>query len=243
MKKPRNYHSMLKRRNAERMKTIRCVHVENIVGIPRVGRPKPFVREGKLGVLIRIGKSGTLVRMGESGSSGRMGRPNFLPCECRPLHIAISTGGASPQEVELLKELEAKGRISKITWIESNPGSLDDKIKYVLSYLHTDEAKKLGCRICKGYDYAWIKLAMDSKRMPERYSSCKYMSTPKFVEYIKSLGFTDIAGSKTINKAKSHAKWQSETNILTFHGISLSAPERKRRNMIAWKFLEMMNEV
>ena len=89
----------------------------------------------------------------------------------------------------------------------------------------------------------WIKLAMDSKRMPERYSSCKYMSTPKFVEYIKSLGFTDIAGSKTINKAKSHAKWQSETNTLTFHGISLSAPERKRRNMIAWKFLEMMNEV
>lgn len=233
MNKPRNYHSMLKRRNAERMKTIRCVHMENIVGIPRVGRPKPFIRSGKLGVLIRIGKSGTLARMERSKGSW----------VCNPLYITISTGGASPQEVELLKELEAKGRISKITWIESNPGSLDDKIKYVLSYLHTDEAKKLGCRICKGYDYAWIKLAMDSKRMPERYSSCKYMSTPKFVEYIKSLGFTDIAGSKTINKAKSHAKWQSETNILTFHGISLSAPERKRRNMIAWKFLEMMNEV
>ena len=67
--------------------------------------------------------------------------------------------------------------------------------------------------------------------------------TKRFVEYIKSLGFSDIAGSKTINKAKSHAKWQSETNTITFHGISLSSPERKRRNMIAWRFLEMMNGV
>ena len=208
-----------------------------------VSKPKPFVRIGKLGVLVRMGKSGSFVRMGKSGSSVRMGRPNSYIWDCRPLHIAISIGGTEPQEIELLKELEAKGRISNITWIESNPGSFDEKMKYVLSYLHSAKAKKLGCMIRKGYDYAWIKIAMDSKKMPERYNNSKHMSTPKFVEYIKSLGFSDIAGSKTINKAKAHAMWQSETNKIVFYKIYLSNVERKRRNLIAWKFLEMINEI
>lgn len=229
-------------------KPVQYVHIDNRrvdypIGISPVGRPKPFVRAGKLGVLVRTGKSGSFVRMGKAGSLGRMGRPNSFPWDCRPLQITISIGGAEPQEIELLKDLEAKGCISNITWIESNPGSFDEKMKYVLSYLHSDEAKKLGCRIRKGYDYAWIKIAMDSKKMPERYNSSKHMSTPKFVEYIKSLGFSDIAGPKTINKAKAHAMWQSETNTIVFYKIYLSNVERKRRNLIAWKFLEMINEI
>lgn len=66
--------------------------------------------------------------------------------------------------------------------------------------------------------------------MPERYDNHKHMSTPKFVAYIKSLGFKDIAGPKTINKAKAHAKWLPEINRIGFSGIRIITPERQRRN-------------
>ena len=160
-----------------------------------------------------------------------------------PLAVTISTEGLTQEQIDLLKELEAKGLIPKITWIESSPNSFDDRMKYALLYLHSDEAKSLGCKILKGYDYAWIKIALDCSKMPVHYVKYTGMSTPKFVEYIRSLGYTDIAGSKTINKVMTHARWQSESNTIAFHRINISMPEHKRRNRIALKFLEIMNEV
>lgn len=160
-----------------------------------------------------------------------------------PRSTTISTEGLTQKQIYLMKGLEEKGRIPKITWIITRPNGFDDKLKYALTYLHSIEAESMGCQIQKGYDYAWIKIAMDSKAMPERYDKYKYMSTPKFVEYIKSLGFTDIAGSKTINKALTNAKWLSESNEIVFDKIYIHISERKRRNRIALKFLEIMNEV
>lgn len=167
----------------------------------------------------------------------------IYPSVNQPLCITISTEGLSQEQIDYLKELEAKGLIPKITWIESRPRGLDDKLKYALLYLHSVEAKSLGCKILRGYDYAWIKLSMDSKKMPDRYSNYQFMSTPKFVEFIKSLGFTDIAGSKTLNKLLTHARWHSDDNIISFHRVYINISERKRRNLIAMKFLEIMNEV
>lgn len=162
----------------------------------------------------------------------------------QPLCTTISTEGLSQEWIDRLKDLEAKGLLPPmVTWIESKPRGLDDKLKYALAYLHSEEAKLLGCKISRGYDYAWIKIAIDCEKMPNRYSNYQFMSTPKFVEFIKYLGFTDIAGSKTINKALTHAKWISDDNSIAFHHIHLSISERKRRNLIALKFLEIMNEV
>lgn len=161
----------------------------------------------------------------------------------QPHCITISTEGLTQEQIDLLKELEAKGLIPKITWITSSPNSFDDRMKYALLYLHSDEAKSLGCKILKGYDYAWIKIVLNKGQLPDLYSSQRYMTTPVFVKYIKSLGFTDIAGPKTINKAIAQAKWHSDGSSLSFRGYFVSVLESKRRNNIALKFLEILNEI
>lgn len=161
----------------------------------------------------------------------------------RPSLITISTEDLTLEQIDLLKGMVLKNLIPGIIWIESRPKGLDDKIKSALLRLHSDEAKKQGYNIAKGYDYAWIKTAIDCELMPERYNKYKFMSTPVFVKFIKSLGFTDIAGSKTINKALKHAQWLSEDHIITFSGIHINVAEYKRRNNIALKFLEIMNEI
>ena len=170
----------------------------------------------------------------------RKARPFSLD---RPLAITIGTDGLTEEQIDLLKELESKGRLPKITWIASSPNGFDDVMKFALLYLHSDEAKEMGCKILHGYDYAWIKIALEHGPIPDRYTCYRYMSTPKYVDYIKSLGFTDIAGSKTLNKFIAKAKWLKDDKLLTFKDLFNNASERRRRNRIALKFLEIMNEI
>ena len=87
------------------------------------------------------------------------------------------------------------------------------------------------------------KIALTRGPIPDRYTEQRYMSTPKFVDYIISLGFNDIAGSKTLNEAIAQARWHSEGNRLSFPSAFLGNVERKRRNLIVFKFPEIMNEV
>ena len=160
-----------------------------------------------------------------------------------PHFITTTTEKLTQEQIKLLKKLEARGLLPKITWIESGPNGFDDKIKYALVYLHSVEAQEMGCMMRKGYDYAWIKIALNRGKIPERYSKYRFMSTPKFVEFILSLGFRDIAGPKTINKFIAQATWNSERSNLSFHGCYISYTEIKRRNSIVSKFLEIMNEI
>ncbi len=165
----------------------------------------------------------------------------IYPPSRQPLCITISTEGLTQEQIDLLKELERKGLIPKITWITSAPNSINDKMKYALLYLHSDEAKSLGCKMQRGYDYAWIKMALDHGTIPSPYSNLKHMSTPSFVKYIKKLGFTDVAGSKTLNKCIAMANWYS--NSISFPGIFIPVSECERRNKINSKFLELINEI
>ena len=179
-----------------------------------------------------------------SRARGARGARRLIPpLSGQPLCITISTEGLTQEQIDLLKELEAKGLIPKITWITSSHNTINDKIKYALLYLHSDEAKSLGCKMKRGYDYAWIKMALDHGAIPGPYSKLKYMSTPAFVKYIKKLGFTDIAGSKTLNKFIAKAHWHSDDNSIYFPGLYISVSECERRNKISLKFLEIMNEI
>ena len=179
-----------------------------------------------------------------SRARGARGARRLIPpLSGQPLCITISTEGLTQEQIDLLKELEAKGIIPKITWITSSHNTINDKIKYALLYLHSDEAKSLGCKMIRGYDYAWIKMALDHGAIPGPYSKLKYMSTPTFVKYIKKLGFTDIAGSKTLNKFIAKAHWHSDDNSIYFSGLYISVSECERRNKISLKFLEILNEV
>lgn len=170
-------------------------------------------------------------------------RKKMFPQAKQPLCITISTKGLTPEQIELLKDMERKGLIPKITWIESSPNTIDDKMKYALLYLHGDEAELLSCKMRHGYDYAWIKMALDHGKIPSPYSKLKHMSTPAFVKYIKKLGFTDIAGSKTLNKFIAKASWYSDGNSITFPDVPVSISECERRNKISLKFLELINEI
>ena len=142
-----------------------------------------------------------------------------------PKAIAISTEGHSPAEIAFLQDAEAKGLITNVTWISSSPNGFDEKMKFALLYLHSDEAESLGCKMKRGYDYAWIKIALERGPIPDRYSSQRYMSTPKFVDYIQSLGFKDIAGSKTLNKFIAKAEWQKTESRLSFSGYYINYME------------------
>lgn len=160
-----------------------------------------------------------------------------------PRNISISTHGLTQAQIDLLKEMERRGEIPPITWIVSSPSSVDDKIRLALMYLHSEGAKEQNCQMHKGYDYAWIKMALDHGRIPSPYQQLKFMSTPTFVGYIQSLGFKDIAGSKTLNKFIAKATWLSEAYIISFKGVPVAKPECDRRNNIALKFLEIVNEI
>ena len=155
--------------------------------------------------------------------------------------ITISPDGLTEEQIAFQKDAEAKGLAPKITWILSRPDNTDDKMKDVLVYLHSEDAEAKGCNIRRGYDYAWIKIALRSA--PGRYSKLMHMSTPKFVDYIKSLGFDDIAGSKTLNKFLAQARWISDWHELFFPNQHINSLEVKRRNRISRKFLERINEV
>ena len=182
------------------------------------------------------------IRLRTSSLLSRVRRSLFPPSS-QPHCITIGTDGLTQEQIDLLKELERKGLIPKITWIESSPNGFDDKMKFALVYLHSDEAKSEGCKIRHGYDYAWIKIALTRGPIPDRYTEQRFMSTPKFVDYIKSLGFKDICGSKTLNKAIAQDKWHSEGNRLSVPRVYIGNLERQRRNKIVLKFLEIMNEV
>jgi len=160
-----------------------------------------------------------------------------------PLDIAVHLAGTPIKEIAFLKDAEAKGLITNVIWIDSNPNNPEDRIKWALLFLHSPKAKEMGCRILRRYDYAWIKIALERGPIPDRYSSLRYMTTPKFEDFILSLGFKDVAGSKTLNKYIAQAKWHSDGNMLTFPNCFISNKERKRQNGIVATFIEIMKEI
>jgi len=157
--------------------------------------------------------------------------------------ITISVDGLTEEQIAFFKEAEKKGLIPKITWIDSKYDSTDDKMKFALLYLHTEDADSEGCQIKHHYDYAWIKMAIDHGPIPSPYWKLRHRSTPAFVKYIQWLGFTDIAGSKTLNKVLAKAKWYDGENRISFPKFGIGILECKRRNRIAMKFLELINEL
>ena len=76
-------------------------------------------------------------------------------------------------------------------------------LKFTLNCLHDKESR---VRILHGYDYAFIKIAIDkvgfngSKRLDS--------SMPAFRKLIQDSGFDDICGEKTLNKYYSNVKGQ-----------------------------------
>lgn len=187
-------------------------------------------------------KAPNFVYAGKSKLRSRL-RKMRLSTFRHPHAITISTKGHPLSEIEFLQDAEAKGFITNVTWIRSIDNGIDESIRHAIIFLHTEEAKTNNYHIQKQYDYAWIKMALDHGPIPSRFSILKNRSTPSFVRYIQSLGFTDIAGSKTLNKELSKAFWDSLNRTITFPKSYVNILERKRRNRIAFKFLEILNEI
>lgn len=159
-----------------------------------------------------------------------------------PRAISVSNANSSQQEIDFLRDAEKKGRLSGIIWIDRGSGRNEDNVRWALEYLHSEHAKLYGRNIQKRYDYAWIKMAIDHGKLSERYWVLRDMSTPAFITYIRSLGFSDIADSKTLNKMIAVSQWNRDKDFIDFPRARVQILERRRRNRIAMTFLEILNE-
>ena len=118
-----------------------------------------------------------------------------------------------------------------------NPNTaIEDDLKEALLYLTSDEAKNNGFNLENGYDFAWIKLAID-QGLVNGYDRINNYSYPKFRELVCSFGFENlIAKEKTLLKYYNYAN----ANTIPWIYSDCNAIERNRRNEIVLKFVEYM---
>ena len=124
---------------------------------------------------------------------------------------------------------------------------IDARISLVLSYLRSKAADEEDCYIKKGYDYAWIKLAIDKQpyisNSMERFLGYKELlnySHKQFVSYIKGLGFTDICEHRNLQRYYNYAEGRYPK--FTYKDCELDQGKADRRNRIITTFVDLMND-
>ncbi len=118
-----------------------------------------------------------------------------------------------------------------------------DRLKIALTYLNSVKAQQNKCAIKNGSDYALIFKAIKAGIF-RGYEHVLNYSTPKFVKYVRELGFSNIVQSKTIDK---------RYNTIIIHGNDKliwdytdcydNVLEKNRRNKIVRAFVDIMNEI
>lgn len=119
-------------------------------------------------------------------------------------------------------------------------GSLEEDLKDALTFLHSEVAKKKGCNIKKGYDYAWIKLCIDKSNFS--WKGWMNNTMPGFVDLIHRLGFNDICKEETLNKYYRSASGEGPNWVFSDNKGRTHA-ERVRRNDISRAFSQQMQEL
>lgn len=109
-------------------------------------------------------------------------------------------------------------------------------LKFTLNCLHGKESR---VRILHGYDYAFIKIAIDKVEFNGRERL--FSSMPDFRKLIQDLGFDDICGEKTLNKYYSNVNGQYPHFIFGDNRGKVLA-EINRRNELINNFINLMKE-
>lgn len=113
--------------------------------------------------------------------------------------------------------------------------AIDERMKSILDTLNAEENKDEEWAIKNGYDYAFIKYALD-KLMVNGCENLSNIPTPQFIEYLKAVGVNNCCGDKTLNKYLQ--KVSGDFPSCRFSGVKHK--EAKRRNAIINKFVEEM---
>ncbi len=149
----------------------------------------------------------------------------------------------SPTNMMILRRLVAEENDTLIDLSGPEFISTQDRFKKALTYLNSEEAKNEGCAIKYGYDYAWIQKAIVSRSF-SGYERILNYSTPKFINYINSLGFTNIVKSKTIDKYRKLVIEHRNSPIpWDYSDCQDNVVEKNRRNKIVKAFIEIMNDI
>ena len=153
-----------------------------------------------------------------------------------PKHITVTKDLLTPYQVEELERFLSERGIEAL-WISHRQRLVEEKLREALTYLNSEQCS---CRIQQGYDYAWVKRAIDKKLFQgcERISNYSY---PKFVQYIQSLGFGNIAGAKTL--AKYYNTVSGREFPWEYSDCRDKSFEQQRRNHIVMKLIEIMTEL
>ena len=123
---------------------------------------------------------------------------------------------------------------------------IDNKMFLALTYLKSKAAETESCNIKEGYDYAWIKLAIDKqqfiKNPMERfigYTELINYTYKDFVDYIKRLGFNDICGDRNVERYYMYAEGQFPN--FRYKDCEMNQGRADKRNRIIKSFIAIMN--
>lgn len=115
-------------------------------------------------------------------------------------------------------------------------GGLLDDLKETLAYLTSDEAKHHGWDLKKGYDIAWIKLAID-KGLVNASDKLSHYSNPDFLKMIYDLGIPlKQINDKTLLRYYNLA----DTSAIPWKYKTFNEVKRKRTNRIIQHFVYKM---
>lgn len=156
--------------------------------------------------------------------------------------IAISSAKYTEEDVTFIKNICEKKKLDYVI-LPAIPNSFEDHLRFALNYLNSENAVSQHCNIKKGYDYAWIKRVIDKKLFlgAERLSNEHF---PPFINYIKRLGFANIASSTVLSRYYNYVKDRNQECLLPwfYEDCVNDKNETNRRNSIASTFAEIMTE-
>lgn len=163
---------------------------------------------------------------------------NAAPRRPRPNAISIDSSLHSQAEIEKMTVFFEENNID-VTWLDSAQLGKENSLQAAITYLNSPEAVAPRCNIMYGYDYAWVKRAIDKRLFPGAEKIRNY-SFPQFKRYMEQLGFKNVAGAKTL--AKYYNQAEGTKLPWTYKDCTDRRDEALRRNRIVGKFLEMMYE-
>lgn len=148
------------------------------------------------------------------------------------------------EEAEIFKQHMKKNDV--FVYIPASvPNNTEERMRWALNYLNSQEAKEQGCAIKEGYDYAWIKRVID-KNLFAGANRVKTKSFSSFVSYIKNfkLEIQNLASTTVLSRYYRKAKDRCENGSLPwdYEDCPNDRIETNRRNDLAMAFLGIMTD-
>lgn len=156
--------------------------------------------------------------------------------------LSFSRQHYNDQQVKLLQELAKKDPLGCFMYEGPFPLNNYERFRTAIEEMTSEANKRNSWYIKHKYDYAWIKRAIDWRTI-RNYDKYMDVSNPKFVKFLKMMGFPRVPDDKTLAKFYNKAERGDGYTPPWRYTDGCGVYEEGRRNMIAAKFIEMMNAI